>query len=134
MKWWLILLALAVPAIAHADPCEGDLPDRAGQAFSGSVRYVGDGDGLCVGASVNPSTWIEVRLADFDAPELNASGGRAARDRLRRLVMGRQLDCVATHGRNGPVIVYDRVIATCRLNGRRIGDLMRAAGIREGGN
>ena len=134
MKWWLILLALAAPAIAHADPCEGELPDRAGQSFSGAVRYVGDGDGLCVGASENPVTWIEVRLADFDAPELNASGGRAARDHLRRLVMGRQLNCVAMRGRNGRVTVYDRVIATCRLDGRRVGDLMRAAGVREGGN
>ncbi len=134
MKWWLVLPILAVPAIAHADPCEGRPPNQAGQAFSGAVRYVGDGDGLCVGDSANPSTWIEVRLADFNAPELNATGGRAARDQLRRLVMGRRLDCVATRGRSGRVIVYDRVIATCRLNGRRVGDLMRAAGVREGGN
>jgi hypothetical protein len=26
------------------------------------------------------------------------------------------------------------VIASCRLNGRRVGDLLRAAGGREGGN
>ncbi len=134
MKWWLFLPILAVPATAHADPCEGRLPNQAGQPFSGVVRYVGDGDGLCVGDRADPSTWIEVRLADFNAPELNATGGRAALDQLRRLVMGRRLDCVATRGRSGRVIVYDRVIATCRLNGRRIGDLMRAAGIREGGN
>ncbi|WP_415289057.1 hypothetical protein RSD66_03870 [Brevundimonas sp. S1H14] len=88
MKWWLILPLLAAPAIAHADPCEGRLSDRAGQVFAGQARYVGDGDGLCVGDSTNPSTWIEVRLADFNAPELNAPGGRAARDQLRRLVMG----------------------------------------------
>ena len=39
-----------------------------------------------------------------------------------------------TRPRNGRVVVYDRVIATCRVNGRRVGDLMRAAGVREGGN
>lgn len=133
MKWSLILPILAAPAIAHADPCEGRLPDRAGQSFAGQARYVGDGDGLCVGDSTDPSAWIEVRLADFDAPELNAKDGRVARDQLRRLVMGRRLDCVATRGRSGRVIVYDRVIAICRLNGRRVGDLMRAAGVREGG-
>jgi len=133
MKWSLILPILAAPAIAHADPCEGRLPDRAGQSFAGQARYVGDGDGLCVGDSTDPSAWIEVRLADFDAPELNATDGRVARDQLRRLVMGRRLDCVATRGRSGRVIVYDRVIAICRLNGRRVGDLMRAAGVREGG-
>jgi hypothetical protein len=48
--------------------------------------------------------------------------------------MGRRLECVATRGRSGRVIVYDRVIATCRLDGRRVGDLLRAAGVREGGN
>lgn len=133
MKWRLILPVLASPAIAHADPCEGRLPDRAGQVFAAQARYVGDGDGLCVGDRANPSTWIEVRLADFDAPELNAPGGRPARDQLRRLVMGRRLECVATRGRRGRVIVYDRVIATCRLEGRRVGDLLRAAGVREGG-
>lgn len=133
MKWWMFPWLLAAPAVAQADPCEGRLPDRAGQSFAGPVRYVGDGDGLCLGSAADPRTWIEVRLADFDAPELNAAGGRAARDDLRRLVMGRRLDCVATRGRNGRVIVYDRVIATCRLEGRRLGDLLRAAGAREGG-
>lgn len=134
MRWWILSWLLLAPAVAHADPCEGRLPDRAGQPFSGPVRYVGDGDGLCVGPTADPRTWIEVRLADFDAPELNAVGGRTARDDLRRLVMGRRLDCVATRGRNGRVIVYDRVIAMCRLNGRPLGDLLRAAGAREGGN
>jgi len=133
MKRWLLLPLFAAPAIAHADPCEGRLPNRAGQAFSGVVRYVGDGDGLCVGDSANPATWIAVRFADSKAAALNAPGGRDARDQWRRLVMGRRLDCVATRGRSGRVVVYGRVIATCRPNGRRVGDLLRAAGVREGG-
>lgn len=65
---------MATPA--RADPCEGRLPSQPGQQFSGTVRYVGDGDGLCVGNSNDPNTWIEVRLADFDAPELHAPDGR----------------------------------------------------------
>lgn len=32
------------------------------------------------------------------------------------------------------IIVHDRVIASCQLNGRRVGDLLRDAGGREGGN
>ena len=45
MKWLMIASALLLcPALAHADPCEGRLPDRAGETFSGVVRYVGDGD------------------------------------------------------------------------------------------
>lgn len=135
MKWLLIPAALLLcPAAAKADPCEGRLPDRAGQNFSGMVRYIGDGDSLCVGPGSDPSTWIEVRLSDFDAPELHSPTGRAARDRLSTLTRGRTLNCVAVRGRSGRVIVYDRVIAACRLNGRRVGDLLRASGGREGGN
>lgn len=135
MRSLLIVIALAVlPAVAHADPCEGRLPSRPGQTFSGQVRYVGDGDGLCVGSTANPREWIEVRLGDFDAPELHDAGGRDARDRLVRLTTGQRLDCIATRGRNGRVIVYDRVIAVCRLGNRRVGELLRADGGREGGN
>jgi len=135
MKWLLISAALLLaPAAAKADPCEGRLPGRAGEPFAGLVRYVGDGDSLCLGNTTDPATWIEVRLSDFDAPELHSATGRADRDRLARLVARRRLDCVAVRGRNGRVIVHDRVIASCRLNGRRVGDLLRAAGGREGGN
>jgi hypothetical protein len=73
-----------------------------------------------------------VRLSDFDA-ELQSAAGRADRERLIRVV-GRRLDCVAVRGRSGRVFVYDRVIASCRLNGRRVGDLLRPAGGREGVN
>lgn len=121
------------PGVAHADPCEGALPRRDGAAFSGVVRYIGDGDSLCVGNTRDPATWIEVRLADFDAPELHSPTGRADRARLARLVEGRRLDCVAVRGRTGRVVVWDRVIAACCLDGRSVGDLLRAAGGREGG-
>lgn len=134
MKRFLILCGfILAPAVAHADPCEGRLPDRAGATFSDLVRHIGDGDSLCVGSSTDPSTWIEVRLSDFDAPELQSPTGRTDRDRLSGLVRGRVLNCVAVRGRNGRVIVYDRVIASCRMNGRRVGELLRAAGGREGG-
>lgn len=122
----------ALPAVAWADPCEGALPRRAGETFSGHVRYIGDGDSLCVGNSSDPST--EVRLADFNAPELHAEGGQAAKTALERLALGRNAQCVATRGRSGRVISHDRVIATCRIGGRRIGDALRASGAREGGN
>ena len=134
MKRLLLAFAFAlVPTVAMADPCEGRLPSRAGETFAGLVRYVGDGDGLCIGPSADPSTWIEVRLSDFDAPELNQPGGRDARARLSRMVEGRVLSCVAVRGRSGRVVVYDRVIAACRLDGRGLGDRLRAAGGREGG-
>lgn len=130
-----LLLCLCAPAVAFADPCEGPLPRTAGAEFSGVVRYVGDGDSLCVGAAgAPPSTWIEVRLADFNAPELSAADGPAARALLRRIALGRQATCIATRGRSGRVVSYDRVIAVCSMDQRRLGDLLRQAGGAEGGN
>lgn len=122
------------PSLAHADPCTAELPRRAGETFSGTVRYVGDGDSLCVGASEDPSTWIEVRLGDFDAPELHAPDGRRSKQFLERVAMGRQATCRAQRGRGGRVIVYDRVIAVCQVGGQSIGNLLRAAGAPTGGN
>lgn len=121
----------AAPALA--DPCEAPLPRHPGQTFSGQVRYVGDGDSLCVGPGDDPATWIEVRLADFDAPELAEPEGGRARSLLTGIALGRWANCTARRGRTGRVITYDRVIATCLINGRSIGTLLRAKGAPEGG-
>ena len=83
------LLSLTAATMARADPCEGRLPARHGETFAGTVRYVGDGDSLCVGQTSNPNDWIEVRLADFDAPELREREGRRSRDILTLLILSR---------------------------------------------
>ncbi|GAM99888.1 hypothetical protein U91I_03543 [alpha proteobacterium U9-1i] len=127
-------LFVLAPSIAYADPCTAELPRRAGETFSGTVRYVGDGDSLCVGNSDDPSTWIEVRLGDFDAPELRSPDGPRSKRFLEQVALGRPASCTARRGRSGRVIVYDRVIAVCRIDGREIGDLLRAAGAPTGGN
>lgn len=100
---------------------------RSGEAFSGSVAYVGEGDSLCVALGPSHAQWAEVRLADFYAPELHDAGGPEAKATLRRLVEGKRVDCVAEHRS------YDRVAAVCRLRGRSVGDLMRSSGVGEGG-
>lgn len=128
------LLSLTAATMARADPCEGRLPTRHGETFAGTVRYVGDGDSLCVGQTSNPNDWIEVRLADFDAPELRERDGRRGHEILTRLARGRQVSCIATRGRSGRVVSHDRVIASCRLNGQRLGDLLRAQRAPQGGN
>jgi endonuclease YncB( thermonuclease family) len=114
----------ATPALA--DPCEGALPAK-GSAFTGVVRYVGDGDGLCIGPANRPERWIEIRLSDFYAPELHEPGGQEAKRRLAGMVMGKTLMCRA--GRRS----YDRIVATCALNGQPIGALLRLRGGTEGG-
>lgn len=127
---------LALAGTAAADPCtripdRGPMPPelRAGRAFSGPVVYVGDGDSLCVETlrGQGGAGWVEVRLADFYAPELNAPGGRAARQALVDIAIQRRVSCVA--GRRS----YDRVVARCTLNGVSLGDLMRRRGVSEGG-
>lgn len=119
----LVVACTAAATSAEADPCEAPLP-RQGTTFAGPVTYIGDGDSLCI---TTPAGQIEVRLADFNAPELQEPGGREARETLRRLVMGRRAVCRA--GRRS----YDRVVARCEVGGTSIGDLMRRAGVREGG-
>lgn len=123
IKGATFLFALGLATAAHADPCEAPLPKR-GAVFAGPVTYVGDGDSLCVGSSAG---WVEVRVADFYAPELHDAGGRQAKAALARIAMGRRVRCVA--GKRS----YDRVVARCTLKRRSLGDLMRAAGVREGG-
>jgi hypothetical protein len=131
----LLTLALAAAAsAAHADPCKA-IPDHGpapgylhpGATFSGKVVYVGDGDSLCLAVGPGPQQWVEVRLADFYAPELHDAGGERAKATLSRLAYGRQATCVADHQS------YDRMVAACKIDDRSIGDMMRAAGVNEGG-
>jgi endonuclease YncB( thermonuclease family) len=130
-----LLVFLLTPVAALADPCTA-IPDNGpvpaflslGSSFGGPVVDVIDGDSLCV--AVGPRRgidWVEVRLADFYAPEFDSRTGPAAFAALKRIALGRQANCVAGVG------TYDRIAARCQINGQPIGDLMRAAGIREGG-
>lgn len=126
--WRALLMTalLAAPALALADPCEAPLP-APNTRFEGPVRYVGDGDSLCVGPTSDPSTWIEVRLSDFYAPELHDAGGRQAKSRLEDVVWRQYLSCRALKHS------YDRVVARCTIGGAAVGDLLRARGGVEGG-
>ncbi|WP_278069873.1 thermonuclease family protein [Brevundimonas sanguinis] len=137
----MLRIALTAAAVLFAtpvlaDPCKR-IPDRGpmppelapGRAFAGPVVYVGDGDSLCVETipGRGGDGWVEVRLADFYAPELSEPGGRASRDALTDIAMRRRVNCIA--GRRS----YDRVVARCALNGTSLGRLMRRRGLREGG-
>ncbi len=127
-------LAFAVACPAKADPCTA-IPERGampgylkrGAIFSGRVNYVGDGDSLCVANWPWHSAWIEVRLADFYAPELSEPGGLSAKRALTQIAFHKRVTCRAEKRS------YDRVVSLCELNGRSLGDLMRARGVTEGG-
>lgn len=127
-------LALVGGSPALADPCEaipqkGAMPRHLhpGARFAGRVVHVIDGDGLCVATGPGRRNWVEVRVAGFYAPELNAPGGQQAKAALQRIAKGRQVSCVA--GKRS----YDRVVARCGFNGRELAERMRAAGVQEGG-
>jgi len=126
---------LALPSAALADPCKA-IPDRGplpaylarSSIFSGPVVYIGDGDSLCVAVGSGPENWVEVRVADFYAPELNTPEGKRAKATLERLVKGKRAVCRAEKRS------YDRIVAHCEVGGRSIGELMRRAGVESGGN
>lgn len=128
-----LILLYCSPALA--DPCKA-IPDRGpmpgylhlGATFSGPVTYVGDGDSMCVAVGPSTDDWVEVRLADFYAPELHSPGGARAKATLERIAKGKRATCVA--GRR----TYDRVAARCTIGGGSIGDQMRRLGVAEGGN
>lgn len=132
--WWALALVIGTPSLALADPCKA-IPDRGpmpahlapGVVFEGPVAYVGDGDSLCVALGPSREDWVEVRVADFYAPELDAPGGREAKRALEKIAMGRTVSCKA--GKRS----YDRVVARCSLGRTSLGDLMRRAGVAEGG-
>jgi micrococcal nuclease len=128
------LLATSAAA-AHADPCEAiqenvPLPSYLsfGSTFSGPVDVVIDGDSLCLAVAPGSSGLVEVRISDFWAPEFTSPGGPAAKAALERIALGKQASCVAN------LRTYDRIAARCTIGGTLIGDLMRSAGVREGGN
>jgi micrococcal nuclease len=108
MRYAVAIAFLAFASPALADPCKA-IPDRGsaptwarpGYTITGAVRHVGDGDSICVSPSSDPQTWVEVRLADFYAPELSEPGGRAAREAMIRITRGRQVTCLAVRGDGG---------------------------------
>lgn len=131
--WALAALTACTATAAYADPCKA-VPDHGRapakllhQQFNGRVTYVGDGDSLCVALGRSPSEWVEVRLGDFYAPELHDAGGTEAKANLSRLVMGRSLNCYPTKQS------FDRIVATCMLGSRSVGDMLRAIGEAQGG-
>lgn len=124
----LILAALSIASPAMAQDCQ--MP-RARESFSGTVVRVIDGDTIRL-RTANCSA-LQVRLADFSAPERNEFGGSAATFALRAIATGRPAYCTSVRGRNGSYRSYGRQIAICRINGVSLGDSLRAAGVMEGG-
>jgi len=64
-----------------------------------TVSSIIDGDTFEVrgGWKWNGETGTRVRPTGYDASELHAYGGQAAKDKLRRLIMGKQVELRTAH-------------------------------------
>ncbi|MEQ1608678.1 MAG: nuclease [Hyphomonadaceae bacterium] len=129
----MLFVSATMAPVCFADPCEAKLPSKAGAIFSGTVKYVGDGDSLCVGTTGDGNEWIEVRIADFDAPESSTKEGQRGKKILTSAVLGKSVTCTVTKGRSGKTTSFDRVHAICRVGGTSIGDMLRNAVAPTGG-
>lgn len=81
------------------------------------VAHVIDGDTLALGA-------VRIRIHALHAPEMDAPGGHAAREAMRRLVGRKPVTCRAVDRDR-----YGRIVADCRTaDGRDIARAMIEAG------
>lgn len=87
-----------------------------------TVSSVIDGDTFEVsgGWQWNGQTGTRVRPTGFDAAELHAYGGQAAKDKLQRLILGRQVDL-----RTAYRVDRGRLVCDVYFRGRYLADCLR---------
>ena len=129
MKYLLALLAAVAAFAAHLGYAESSAwlqqgaqwlrqaetaaPAASAAHFQARVTAVHDGDS--VRATDRHGQRHKIRLAYIDAPELQQAHGMAARDALRRLIAGQQVE-IAVFDTDQ----YGREVAQIRLRGRDI--------------
>lgn len=82
-----------------------------------TVKKVIDGDTFEVKTKVGET--IRIRIANFNAPELNQRGGKAAKKDLKNLIEGKTVTLVPK-GKS-----YGRVVADVRINRKKVSNLMK---------
>ena len=85
--------------------------------LTGAVTHVRDGDTIEVGK-------IPIRLNGVSAPELKEPLGPQAKQFMRDLVNGKSVRCELTGAKT-----YDRLVGTCYLGDRDIGEAVISAGL-----
>lgn len=129
MKYLLALLAAVAAFAAHLGYAESSAwlqqgaqwlrqaetaaPAPSAAHFQARVTAVHDGDS--VRATDRHGQRHKIRLAYIDAPELQQAHGMAARDALRRLIDGQQVEVAVLDTDQ-----YGREVAQIRLHGRDI--------------
>jgi hypothetical protein len=110
-KTVVVLAVLAFGAPALAQTCRGAAP-ATGQAVSGPVMHVIDGQTLCLAQGPTPDRWIPLTVLPSATPL------PADRQRLMAAAFSRSLVCRVTGGR-GPV-----KSAACTIGGRPLDALL----------
>lgn len=112
-RTFLVLLVSTLVAAHNA---------QATSAFAGTVSYVSDGDTLWVRPDAGGPP-RKLRIDGIDAPEICQTGGEAALEVLRQLVLHQHVE--VTIRRNDD---YGRALARIRLDGHDLGAQMVQAG------
>jgi endonuclease YncB( thermonuclease family) len=81
-----------------------------------TVKRVIDGDTFEVTTKIG--TFVKVRIANYNAPELNQKGGIKARNDLKKLIEGKEVTLVIKG------TSYDRVVADVRINRKKVSNLL----------
>ena len=120
-SWLALALALlAASCIATAESAIAAAPHR--NRWPGLVTYVVDGDTVWV-RPLQGGKPVSVRVDGIDAPEICQAGGDAARDALKRRVLGLQ---VVIDGKSRDN--YGRLLARIILDGDDVGARMVQSG------
>ena len=113
---WLALVVVAASWAAAPDPSAAAAPHRT--RWAGVVTYVVDGDTVYV-RPLQGGKPVSVRVDGIDAPEICQTGGDAAREAMKRRVLGRQ---VVVDGRSRDD--YGRLLGKILLGGDDVGERM----------
>ena len=83
-------------------------------SYRRKVKTVKDGDTFELFQELDGSK--RIRIADLDAPELNEYGGKAAKDKLKNLIEGKDVT-IKPVSRS-----YGRIVAKVYINRRLVND------------
>lgn len=107
--WWFVASVVVIFAFfALTSPAEGATGDPL-LGYQARVTGVYDGDTVTL-LRLPEQSVVKLRLSDVDTPELCQPGGKAARDYLRRTVLGQVVTIQTrkglTHGRSVGAIIH----------------------------
>ena len=91
--------------------------------LSCTVHSVHDGDSMRVRCSARHDS-VRLRLDQIDAPEIDQSYGKSARDHLRKLCPKGDKVTIKVHGRDQ----YGRLLGDAQCKGRNVSEELVAAG------